>query len=581
MADTLFTAFSNATPITAAWLNDVNNVVYGAGNSSRGTSLLQFFQAGTGAGARIAQDKMREIITPEDYLAVGNGTSDDSLLVQKAINYAQLTGRKVLFNKTYGISQELAVTGPIEMEFAPGAQLIALAGFPNPASIADISWMINVDGSATAGSRFKNVNLDGNAVAGGLGIFNTTNVIVNDGTIERMRASGVYIETATHSEINSIHTDLCGVDPALSGSNLTTSIRANDCTDVKVHDCTVLRSGGKGIVLSASTDCVGSENYAIDCTASYGLPFQMTVATRCKLIGNVGIQGFAAGDASVCKVSINCNYCSLENNTFIQYGDRDIVVVEDAPHTFLTGNTIMTNFATVTSRQAIRVDTGGGPTSTDLVVMGNRFYGAGAGQAIVYQLETGVITGNHFENWEQGVSINASSGIVHSNSYVDCDITQLFGGSSGYQTDYHRTLYTINNATPTSGSGTFSIGYALPAYTLDRNGVIRVTMAGTKTGSNGNKTIAFRLGTTDVVFNAAANDTNDWSFEALVENSLVGGLTVTQKTRILGWNGVTPVQDFSTATEDTTTSLQTGAFITVAHASDIVTVQMMVVELLK
>ena len=69
MADTTFVDYdiSSGNRIVAAWLNDVNNLRYGASSALRGAALLQFIQAGTGATVRTAQAKEREIFSAADF----------------------------------------------------------------------------------------------------------------------------------------------------------------------------------------------------------------------------------------------------------------------------------------------------------------------------------------------------------------------------------------------------------------------------------------------------------------------------------------------------------------------------------
>ncbi len=104
-----------------------------------------------------------------------------------------------------------------------------------------------------------------------------------------------------------------------------------------------------------------------------------------------------------------------------------------------------------------------------------------------------------------------------------------------------------------------------------------VRASGTKTGANGNKTIKFYIGTDAVTFNAAANDTNDWKLEATV---LFVSAAV-HRVSLVGYNGTTIVQDYSTSTAnlsaaDVTTKI-TGEC---ANAGDVITQTMWRVDLL-
>lgn len=64
-----------------------------AGASS---ATMSFLQAGTGAVARTAQDKMREFVSIKDFGAVGNGVTDDTAAILAACNYAISAGKSVL-----------------------------------------------------------------------------------------------------------------------------------------------------------------------------------------------------------------------------------------------------------------------------------------------------------------------------------------------------------------------------------------------------------------------------------------------------------------------------------------------------
>ena len=125
----------------------------------------------------------------------------------------------------------------------------------------------------------------------------------------------------------------------------------------------------------------------------------------------------------------------------------------------------------------------------------------------------------------------------------------------------------------TSGTGEDDLSSSSISKQLyDSSNGIKITGAGTKTNSNGNKTLKFYFGSTSVTFNAAANDTNDWRFEGMI-------LFESSDAQRITWNGSGLTHQYDTSSEDITsgdiTIKVTGEC---AHASDVITQTMWVVE---
>ena len=103
--------------------------------SSTGSSMIGFIQAGTGAIARTAQAKMRDVVSVKDFGAVGDGVTNDTTAIQTALTAG--TGKSVYFPAgSYPINTALSVPagtyvsgqGVTVTQSAAGANAFTIAG---------------------------------------------------------------------------------------------------------------------------------------------------------------------------------------------------------------------------------------------------------------------------------------------------------------------------------------------------------------------------------------------------------------------------------------------------------------------
>ena len=83
----------------------------------KGAALVGFQQAGSGAVARTAQSKMRDVVSVKDFGAVGDGVTDDTAAIQAAINTGKLVDLLDASN-VYRITSTITRTGKVMLRSA-------------------------------------------------------------------------------------------------------------------------------------------------------------------------------------------------------------------------------------------------------------------------------------------------------------------------------------------------------------------------------------------------------------------------------------------------------------------------------
>jgi hypothetical protein len=77
-----------------------------------GSDNVNFTQAGSNAATRSVQDKLRDMVSAKDFGAVGDGTTDDAVALQAALDYVSQNGLTLYIpSGNYTIETGLTITG--------------------------------------------------------------------------------------------------------------------------------------------------------------------------------------------------------------------------------------------------------------------------------------------------------------------------------------------------------------------------------------------------------------------------------------------------------------------------------------
>jgi hypothetical protein len=182
---------------------DVLPVVQGGVTKKAAINQLGFLQSGTGAVTRTAQAKMREIVSPEDFGAVGDNVTDDSQALTAAMNAAVSTGQTLELRDgaTYYLATWSTFTNSGVLRMEGSATLrgpASTVNFLSPGANFDIqgatfsTWASVVTRTAAQTGSFTDVVFSGNRCTGC-----TSLVFSIERPIEQYRIENNDIESCT------------------------------------------------------------------------------------------------------------------------------------------------------------------------------------------------------------------------------------------------------------------------------------------------------------------------------------------------------------------------------------------------
>lgn len=295
--------------------------------ASTGSEIIGFIQAGTGAVARTAQDKMRDVVSVKDFGALGNGVTDDTAAFTAAI----ATGRAVFVPAGTYVAQ-ITLNG--------GKVLYA----------EDHGTTISYSGSGVAltvtngGNRVSRINVVTTAAAvAGVKIQGSSNFLEYV-KVTGNPANGFWLyssDTGLQTDWNTLH--CCGADTAVlpllfqaTGTGAVNSNTVSGDTSWRTSAASggsvcYLNGGGNGTIGNnffsgdfSNYGGVGSKSFVLDGPATSQTSFfGLIIDTAANTTGFT--IGAGVGSTKIIGGTIQCAVPVVQNNTSTM--DQDVILI--------------------------------------------------------------------------------------------------------------------------------------------------------------------------------------------------------------------------------------------------------------
>ncbi len=250
--------FPNVLPLSGGTMT--GSIVF---TSTQPLGNLQFMQSGAGAVTRLAQSKMRDIVSVKDFGAVGDGVSDDTAAIQAALN---ANSNVCIPLGSYGVSSQITV--PSGRSLTVQGELVFLGNPSTPTTLFNVvgsdtainftnsvidglgfpNWVGVVSAGFTTGNAgagmLKNVRVFGGRFVN-IGVNNTSTGVIGFNCVRGGEISGTYLEN-------------CGVVGNVSGGGF--GIYTQYCEGLVIEKNTLIKVGSTGINLSAGLNNVVRDN---------------------------------------------------------------------------------------------------------------------------------------------------------------------------------------------------------------------------------------------------------------------------------------------------------------------------------
>jgi len=411
-------------PVTiSAALDDITDI-------NTGSSVVGFLPSGTNAVALTVQNKLKQIVNVKDFGAIGNGTTDDTVAINNAINYAiSVTPSRLVFSSgTYRVTSALGPYTANDLEIDFGGATLDFSNISTSTSTVLLSF--TGDYTTTTAALTTGLNVNEQTVA-----CSTTGF--SDGDMVRIYSNTVWDSTRTSTKIGELNfVDLVTSPSSLTivcpaESNYTTAATATIQKLTPVKNIT-LRNGkiiapaandlAQGILISLGLNCSIQNMSTLDCDV-YHIRLKdciLSTVSNCYIEeANNTTQAYGITCADACQDCLVTNNTirnvrhgfTTNNSTSASYGITRRITVSD--------NMVYNNVPNVGGVSGDALDTHAG--CEDISFLNNSIEGA-YGIGINVEGRSAIVQGNNI-NGSTSSSIrfapyadnNESEGIISNN----------------------------------------------------------------------------------------------------------------------------------------------------------------------
>lgn len=417
--------------------------------ASGGSALVGFIQAGTGAVARTAQDKMRDAVSVKDFGAAVDGSTDDTSAFQAALNTGkdiELAPGTMLIGLVTMASNDQRVVGThactVKRKNATAGNLFTITG----ASCGLIGF--NVEGNSSNQTYVYNsrevlvsgakVELRGlrinNAMSHGIGIIKGgLQPVLAANEIETVGDFGIFVDGSAGSGSDPAY-GVCEGNTVINfgiqggGGGATTSVGIGIRSEIGgwrvaenlVRNVTSRTNDQLGIECWTNSNNVIVDSNVIDLPTSGAGEFGLSVTGYGSVVSNNLITGTSSYGIEVIDRAV-----SVTGNVLRSPTGAGIAVNLNSGHTdpgdvmSITGNVVENTTSTNAAFAGIVVDGDAGTTPIAITISGNTIHGLSRGIHVDALVTGYTISGNTLYNTGStmvGISADGSHGVVSGNT---------------------------------------------------------------------------------------------------------------------------------------------------------------------